>query len=634
MADLSKKRGIGHGLHPFPTSSTSEKTNKLQFWTTHNRMPCFVDLTELSTGVSEDEIQRDSYRWKGREGTAFFGRPKLIGELAPYFYARYRASPKEVIRTNIARLRWWWRLFDRFEGSEPVRSIEDLNELHYAAYRTNPCGSSGASFFFTLVAEARADSNLPPLYWTAIRIPPKERELPLLDDVKRLYHWLKRPAFEALRRYEHDPDAIPTKHEVVYLFAIFILNTGWNPQVAVDIDVDTCDKDGAPLSIIPHPQSDAHSIVLSKKARARNSIQSAISNNGRQLSPHNILLSLIRQTTPLRNRLKQKREELARNIASISPLTNSERDTLNAAISGITAFINSPWIYEILASPKGTFGTSAGKTNTFLPEIGRLQQAANIKISNTNAKSRTGPVFQYAAQCINSKLSETETKVSENISLTDLRDAFISWRYEKSGYSWMDAMLAAGHGNIESLRAYLRKKQHRAFSQKEFSRVTGHMWDAITAQDSPHNREDLTLVIAAKVAGASAEQIARWQAGKDRTYVGAGCINISSPPRHISPNHTDGTLCRIQRCTLCPENAILFHDSHVHLAKRIAELRYLQCNMSITSWLASDYPIEMEKTWEALAAYDSDQVSRYVKEWELAIAEKRHFPLIMDGAYE
>ena len=374
--------------------------------------------------------------------------------------------------------------------------------------------------------------------------------------------------------------------------------------------------------------------MLSKKARARNSIQSAISNNGRQLSPHNILLSLIRQTTPLRNRLKQKREELARNIASISPLTNSERDTLNAAISGITAFINSPWIYEILASPKGTFGTSAGKTNTFLPEIGRLQQAANIKISNTNAKSRTGPVFQYAAQCINSKLSETETKVSENISLTDLRDAFISWRYEKSGYSWMDAMLAAGHGNIESLRAYLRKKQHRAFSQKEFSRVTGHMWDAITAQDSPHNREDLTLVIAAKVAGASAEQIARWQAGKDRTYVGAGCINISSPPRHISPNHTDGTLCRIQRCTLCPENAILFHDSHVHLAKRIAELRYLQCNMSITSWLASDYPIEMEKTWEALAAYDSDQVSRYVKEWELAIAEKRHFPLIMDGAYE
>lgn len=631
MTELSRKKNKGVGVHPIMQKTLDETQGDLLFMTNHKQSPRLVDLNIYATGVTAQEIEQDKQRWKRKGIVPFAGRPQLITELAPHFRRLYGASPASSVRALSAHLAWWWRLLDRCEEIAPVRSVEDLNDIHYATYRLSPCPSGNAALFFRLVALAREERGLSPLYWTALRIPSKDSELVKLDDVKRIYHWLKRPAFATLERYQSDPSALPTKHEVVALFTMFLLNTGWNPQVAIDVDISICSEDGVPSCIIPHPQTNTHSIVLSHKARARNSLQSAFSNNKRKLSPHNIILALLKQARPLRNRIRENITVL-RQLAKEPQATSAEKHKLTRQIATNEALLRSPWIYQLRTHLSSAYHSA--KAESAIWDISRISNTTNVKYNASGSDTKHAmPILRFAAKDLNRHLPQGTKDVAEDISLTDIRDAFIAWRYRQSGYSWLDAMLAAGHGNIESLRAYLNKKQHKAFSQHEFVRVGEQLWAIITEAPIPDMRGALPMVIAAKVAGVSDDQIQRWREGKDRTYVGMGCADIANPPKHISPNHKKGSLCRIQRCTLCPENAILFKDSYVHLAKRIAELRYLRAEMPEISWIESDFQEELENTGAALRTYDEAIVAHSIGEWETAIAEGRHRPVTMEGSY-
>lgn len=630
MTDLSRKKKKGVGVHPIIPVTPDETQGDLVFMTSHKQSPGLVNLNIYATGVTQQEIEQNKQRWKRKGIEPFKGHPQLITELAPHFRRLYGASPASSVRTLSTHLAWWWRLLDRCRDTAPVRSVEDLNDIHYATYRLSPCPSGNAALFFRLVALAREERGLSPLYWTALRIPSKDSELVKLDDVKRIYHWLKRPAFATLEKYQSDPSALPTKHEVVALFTMFLLNTGWNPQVAIDVDISICSEDGVPSCIIPHPQTNTHSIILSHKARARNSLQSAFSNNKRKLSPHNILLVLLKQTAPLRDRIREN-ITILRQLAREQQITATENHKLTKQIAENQALLRSPWIYRLRTYFSSAYN-SANEKNAIW-DISRISNATNVKYNASGTGQHAIPILRFAAKDINRHLAPGTKDVAEDISLSDLRDAFISWRYQRSGYSWLDAMLAAGHGNIESLRAYLNKKQHKAFSQHEFVRVGEQLWTTITEVPVLDMRGALPTVIAAKVAGVSDDQIQRWREGKDRTYVGMGCADIANPPKHISPNHKKGSLCRIQRCTLCPENAILFKDSYIHLAKRIAELRYLRAEMPAISWIESDFQEELENTGAALRTYDEAIVAHSIGEWETAIAEGRHRPVTMEGSY-
>ncbi|WP_395012051.1 hypothetical protein [Undibacterium sp.] len=630
MADFSRARKKGGANVPVKFASHRSGSNDLEFWSTSKSSPYFVDLNEFAIGVTQEQIQQDLLRWKKREAVGFIGRPLLIQEIATYFRERYCNSPKSSLRTLLGHVRWWWRFLDRCEEVAPVKSLRDLNDIHYAKYRMAPCATSCAAFFFGLVEKARADLGLQPLYWTAIYIPAQEKELPALQDVIQIYHWLKRPAFAALERFRSDPTAIPTRNEVVILYSIFLINTGWNPQVVLDIDVDSLDEKGNMRCIIPHPQSNSHSIVQSIKARARNSIQYATSNNKRQLSPHNIILVLLQQTEVLRHGLRQELNFLEDQIRN-QKMKAAEKQELLVKISNKVAMLKSPWMYQIKAFSRKA--TTQLDLEDFASHIGYLATNGSIKYNLPGYSSVPIPVLKFASLAINRTLPVGAKRIAEDLTLTDIRDVFISWRYQKSGYSWLDAMLAAGHGNIESLRAYLNKRQHKAFSQKEFVKVTEQVWATIAEESVEGDIQSFPVVVAAKVAGVSSQQIKRWRDGKDRTYVGAGCANILNPPSHISPTHRAGTVCRVQRCTLCPENAILFSDSYIHLSKRLAELRYLQKEISELSWIESDFGNELEMTEIALKEYDQELVNIATKEWETDIAEGRHSPLTMEGSY-
>lgn len=619
MTELGRKIKKGHDIAPAVQSSYPSQSG-LYFMTSHARKPAHVDLNSFATGVTFDELpksQRKSF-------VPFTGRPSFIRELAPTINAIYSAAPSTTIENLLVSLRWWWRHLDRCEEAAPVVSVRDLNDFHYALYRATPSNETTAQMFFKIVQHARESLGLPRLYWTSITQSTQVVDLVSYEDVKRLYHFVKRPAFDALYRFNEAPNHVPSRVEVLQLFTLFVLSTGWNAGTALDIDISSKDGQGNLRCIVPHPQNESFCYVRSRKARAGGSIQYALSRKKSQISPSNIVMALYRQTKPLRDRLirylnilkwQLKRWEIRREkgVREIN-----DRRVLIAALS---REIKSPWLY---LSDNVTTGR-----RRHLP-IGDI--AALRKYSmHAGPKEVKSPLVVWARQ-VNKNLGPGEVPIAENIQLSDLRDAYISWRWERSGYSWLDAMLAAGHKSLETLQRYLNKKQHKAASRREFLKVDEALWETIRNLRGIDASTSLTTVIAAKVAGASDAQIVRWLDSRDQTYVGTGCLDFHNPPEHFLQNRQPGGGCRFQRCTLC-EHAILLPNSFFHLSKRLVELQEIQASISSISWLESDYPTELSNTEAALLQYSESEVATSIAHWESEMKNEVHSTLITGSGY-
>ncbi len=592
-------------LRTVESSQAPASDNFEYFVTTHSRRPGIFDMRPFADGAANATAPR-----KARATyISFSGRPTLAKQIFQQIKLIYGHAPTATAEGITGSLRWWWRFFDMYQEQYPVTSVADLNDLHYALYRQSPCSPSYVRMFVKLANAARIELGMLPLTWIALEKPAAPKNLVNFDDVKRLYHYCKRPAFAALDRYANDSNAYPTKAELQALFCIFILNTGWNQQVALDIDVDKKDDNNQLSCITPHPHNTNFSIVNSVKARAGGRSQVALSRNKSVLSPSNIILTLLKQTESLRTQLREFRESLDE---------SKYHDTLpNASSSHILAAtldseIMSPWLF-------------------FHPHVRRTVSPDTAIRHIGSLKSLNGsPLKRWAIQ-MNSQLKPGQRLIDESITLSDFRDAFISWRWESSGYSWLDTMIAAGHGNRRSLEKYLNKRQHQLKSREDFLIVTESIWESILKSGTSTSRTGFATLVAAKSAKIPEEQICRWLEDKDTTYVGVGCIDFFNPPKAISPNHQVGEGCHVQRCTLCPTHAILLPSSYVHLAKRLAELYALRQDLPLLSWTESDFPIELVNTESALSRYDGNKVSKLIKYWEEEISSGRHVALELRG---
>lgn len=611
MTEPSRKKQKGRAA---PTLTVVNKqvgvevgsTDELRWWTAHEHRPGEFNLIDFETGVSEKEAERRRLR------SPFSGRPVLIRELAPYIKVFHQAAPKATTERMTASLRAWWRLFDSCGSIAPVTCLSDLNDIHNAEYLRSGKRIEEWKAFMAIVRVARQELNLPILYWTAPERVTKIKNLVDQSDVSRIYHRLKRLAFNSLQRYDSDPQCLPTKREMQHFFLIYLLRTGWNPQTALDIDV-TLDRSGNLSCIRPHPTSPNHHIVRSIKDRANGVEQYALGANKPQLSCGNIILKLNSQSASLRAKLRIELEITKTTMRSEHYLTKQETEKIEVNIKYLEAMIRSPWLFSSnhvrgrnLDSPIGDI--------SFLTS-GSYQDAGSLGI------------MKGLIQDVNNRLTDGQKKIS-NIVVTDLRDAYIEAQYERSGYSWITAMLAAQHSSIETARAYLNKRQYKARSEKRFLAVTNEVWFNVIDRRAV----DPTR-IAGKLAGASDEQIVRWQEGKDRTRVGMGCTDFHHPPRSVAPEHTTGTGCRVQRCMLC-EQGIVFTDSVSHLARRRAELHHLERHIPFVSWHESRFPEEVDKVDKVLQeCFESNEAEKWLSHWKKEIEEKRHIPLSMEGSY-
>lgn len=591
----------------------------------------------------------------------FSGRPALIEALAPHLQSKVGDKRKATAVNAIAVLRRWWVFFDSIAEEHAVNTIEDIDDfIGFKQVRIRDFSGNYRTDFLWLVNEARKKRSLPILYWPSHEDEDPTGNLPHFPHVKIIYHSLKQYFKGVTQRWDtadrlaaqgrdwsgglqarHSrihgkwtdaeshatyrgaierlgnptptrlqlgellarPNASAVQNVVValeglyprildvqYFLYLFLLRTGWNAGTALELDVETC--------IIDHPTSAAHHVVRSIKNRGQTE-QIAIGLNKSQLSPGNIIRLLIARTKPLRKAIIALLHD--KEIEYKSTGTEAALEDLR----NLRLMAKSPWLY---VTRDGGIRHLTGKN--YLPvTIGAMK----------------GSGLQLIIRDINKTLPQNE-QIAEGMTVGDFRDAYISFAYESSGYSWLVAKLAAGHRSLETLRTYLRKRHWKAHGEKKVHAWGEALWSEITV----HRSIDPAILFARVQRGEiSEEERARWT---HRTHVGTGCSDFTKPPEYLAPDHVDGAGCRVQRCTLCHQG-ILFDDSYDHLARRLAELAHLQATMPLLAWMQSSFPEEMENTERALSQFDSLLVSERLQFWREEIKTGRYIPISFEGAY-
>lgn len=578
MVEPTRKRDLGQTGGGVTLLPKQKKRQALVFVSHHPERPGKLDLRSFRDG---DQRPKGKL-WLG----PFKGRPRLIAELAPVIERYHLASPAHTLDRVKLMLRCFWRLFDRHEGLAPVRSIADITDLHGALQLREGVDRGMTSPFLIIVNLARREAGLTRLSWPVNEDKQHTSELPSRRHVALIYHYLKRKAYKTIDRIDstlaNGVPAAPDQSEVFNLLVLFLLRTGWNRSTAMALDLGTC--------IAQHPTSTDHHVVRAVKTRG-NTEQAAIGLEKSVLSPGNLLRFLGRATHGLRAQVQHEIDRLR------SSPDLSDPDQWRMKLAQLEGLVSSPWLCEIR---RGLGVTTISPTLSMRSIVREMNEAA-----------------------------EPEFRVPETITVSDLRDAYIGFSYEYSGYSWMVAKIAAGHKSLRALKAYLRQRQWKEHGEKKVRLFGESLWTLIEQRQIV----DPAILHAMVERGQITEgQVQRWLAHKDRTRVGTGCTDFRNPPRRLSPEHVEGSGCRVQRCVLC-EHAIVFPDSADHLCRRLAELKSIQTTIPLTAWLESSLPEEMEITEATLNRLDPDTVARCLTFWTSEIEGGRHRPIDMEGSY-
>lgn len=372
--------------------------------------------------------------------------------------------------------------------------------------------------------------------------------------------------------------------DVRALFHLFIVMTGWNPQVALDLDI-TSD------CVVPHPLYPDLQLIRGTKERGGTE-QLAISQTKRELGPGNLLLLLREKTRALREHV-------------YAELAAALRDGEHERARELQALVKSPWLFHwrggrISCLTMGSYD-HAVEGGSFLASV--------VEDLNTRSGSKNSVV---------------------RMTSTQFRDVYVSWAYENSGYNWLIAKLAAGHVDIRAATSYLRNKTLRNHGRKKVRSLTSNLWNEITERRIVEPAILKRLVDHGSI---SEEQRIRWLGHKDRTRVGAGCRDFRNPPTHIAPEHSAGAGCRIQRCTLC-EHSIFFEDSVDLLARRNVELLKLRSKISVPSFSSSGFMDELTSVEMNLSLFDQSIVSERLSYWTKQVASGAHRAAENEGSYD
>lgn len=620
MAEPIRKREKAHG-GAGPTSDVllrrenpSHQNNPLIFLTTHETKPHLFDLTEFAEGANGPRRALNQWHWKGN----FRGRRELIHELAPSIRLLHGSSSTSTGRRVEGALRELWRLLDLCDalpGIEPLRSVRDFTEMHEAMQMRHRCDGEKAEAFIRIVNAARASLGLHRLSWTASsRAGPAPCKDGLgLRQTGAIYTVLKNRVRRLYAEWDSNPSAVPSKSDARNVLYFQLVKTGWNEGTALAIDIDDF--------VRPHPTDPQRELLHAIKARG-DTEQIAHSMCKSEWSPANLVRKMIERTLPLRRTLRVRLETLQGEIGAQCHLWDEKtvaRKKLEAA--NLRNSIRSPWLH--VAKP---FSASAAE---YTPEDSGWAIAA-LSIQDTGRRPGSGPNAGKTALDLlieeANVLLKPEEKI-QRITLSDLRDAFIGFSYERHGYQWLVAKLAAGHSSIKAAISYLRKHRYKQRDEGMVRRLGNGLFDEIRT----YRIVDPAILFALVQRGVvTPEQRARWLAGKDRTYVGMGCLDYRNPPKSISPDHVQGNGCRVHRCSLC-EHAVAFEDSVDGLARKRAELAYLRESMPLPAWLASSFVDEFERTDGYLVRFDAQTVRVRVGFWAKEIAEGRHVPLQFEG---
>ena len=634
----------------------------LLFWTRHEKRPVLVDLTLFRDGEAQRATTGGS--WSG----SFTGRPILTEQLAPVLKALVEYASPQTVDKYLHSLRSWWRILDSVDafGTKPVESVTDLSELHRQCGLDAGIHRLAFSNFVRLVNLVRLSKNVPQLHWFAPDRKTTKRYLPPEWQTRAIRFKLKHEWFRALARWERaeqlmsgsipvgtDEDNLlqnynrfkgaqvgmegqiprseelwqglpgwkfaeqgysiaemlrgfyPDAYDVRVAFHLCLANTGWNPSVLLDLDVN---DDFFEL----HPKDATRYLMRGFKARGKSEqvTEGLVRSRG---SAGMVIQHLVALTKPLRLQLNRLHAELAGAYEELKSngATENELNIAKTEVLRVQRHARSVWLY---VSAQG--GIVALENSSYHRRLNR---------------EKTGSFVAEVVEGLN-ETQPSDRQISA-IKATDFRDAFAAYAYTKSGGMVLYVMKVLGHKSPGTTQDYLSNSLLNEQSERLYRTFSNALWTEIKL----HGRIDPTILAKwsrdGNVTDTERSRLDEYRALK-RSRIGVGCKNPTSPPPRIAPDFIpDGTaLCPVQRCTLCFENAVIFPESLHGLAKRFVELEHIKRNISVSAFLESSFGEELENTAVALGCFDPAEVQKTVQYWETEIAQGRHLICGLEGA--
>ena len=114
-----------------------------------------------------------------------------------------------------------------------------------------------------------------------------------------------------------------------------------------------------------------------------------------------------------------------------------------------------------------------------------------------------------------------------------------------------------------------------------------------------------------------------------KSRIGLGCKNPKRPPMRLDPNFrpNDKSLCTVQRCTLCIENAVIAPEALSGLTMRLAELNHIQTRIPVEHFnrgRETSFQSEMKNTEVALLGFAENEVQAHLNDWMDQIELGKH----------
>jgi hypothetical protein len=364
----------------------------------------------------------------------------------------------------------------------------------------------------------------------------------------------------------------PGLQDTVIFLWLFLLRTGWNLSTALSLDISSSDAWHE-----DHIQHQGYKVIHAFKGRA-DKHQFTLSMAKPEWHPFKIVTFMIERTAALRQTLRleltQKRQLYA---TSPSP-------ALKRRVAQLESFIRSPWLYHSM-SKVGEVAALSGLASSYYNEVVR------------EVVRRHGLELKYPSLL--------------DIGTSQARDAWIGHAYRSSQHNVTLTQLAAQHRDGRIITHYISRHRYRARSEKILRAVqNAAFYDISNGQILDAAR--LRLIVSQ--GGITAEQEKRLLDRRQRTRLGMGCVEPHNPPPEISPDHTPGSTCRVQRCTGC-RHGLVFDDSLHLLARARAELIYIKRSIPYASWLGSSFEDEERSIDATLALFEADDVRREIDQW-------------------
>jgi hypothetical protein len=365
---------------------------------------------------------------------------------------------------------------------------------------------------------------------------------------------------------------VPGRSDTAIFLALFLLSTGWNFATATAIDVSSSDQ-----WFQPHPQLESFAVIHAFKNRADRH-QFAISMTRPGWHPYRLVEFMIEATAPLRRQVLRELDEMRKAYVEAPSVA------LGADIDRHERLARSPWLFS---------SVTVGKVSGFIEGSDVTHVSALVRDT----------VLRHQLETTHPRLLQFKT--------SDVRDSWIGYAYVRSGYNVLLTRLASQHATSRTLKHYLGFRRYRAYSEGQVRKLQHALFSEIEAR-RPVDPTRLRLLV--ENGEITPEQETRLLDLRQRTRLGAGCLDPRAPDKVVAPDHPEGALCRVQRCVGCSKG-IVFEESLPALARALAELRHIRRTIPMTAWEGSSFADEHDALEQTLLGFDQARVEVEVAAW-------------------